>query len=290
MEFAFYRLRLDFEAQTAIHFPVGQAGNVLRGGFGLIFRRLVCTPQCESARTCNLRDRCPYARTFEPSAATGPSGLADRPRPFVFRAAHLDGRIVRPGEPFHFGVNLFQLRDPPIPHFVRAFEELAREGFGPGRGRARLTSAQPDIEPSTVSLDAADTSITRVRVRFVTPTELKSVNHLAGTPDFHTLACRIRDRIGNLSALYGTGPLHMDFAAFGERAARVRMLAGDMAPVHVTRLSTRTGQRHPLDGFVGVAEYAGELSEFVPFLTAAQFSGAGRQTTWGKGEILVESL
>ena len=41
---------------------------------------------------------------------------------------------------------------------------------------------------------------------------------------------------------------------------------------------------------VGVAEYEGELGEFVPFLEAAQWTGVGRQTVWGKGAIRVAVL
>jgi hypothetical protein len=69
----------------------------VRGAFGSIFRKLVCNPSCRDAKTCDVRTTCPYARVFEPQAARGegPSGLADWPRPFVFRASHLDGSSVR---------------------------------------------------------------------------------------------------------------------------------------------------------------------------------------------------
>jgi hypothetical protein len=33
---------------------------------------------------------------------------------------------------------------------------------------------------------------------------------------------------------------------------------------------------------VGVAEYEGESGEFVPILDAAQWTGVGRQTVWGR--------
>jgi hypothetical protein len=38
---------------------------------------------------------------------------------------------------------------------------------------------------------------------------------------------------------------------------------------------------------MGEAQYEGDLAEFVPFLEAAQFTGVGRQTVWGKGQIEV---
>jgi CRISPR/Cas system endoribonuclease Cas6 (RAMP superfamily) len=53
----------------------------------------------------------------------------------------------------------------------------------------------------------------------------------------------------------------------------------------VERRSSRTGQTHSIGGFVGEAEYEGDLAEFVPYLKAAKWVGVGRQTVWGKGEI-----
>lgn len=290
-------------------FPAVVPANILRGAFGTLFRRIACVPGCVDARTCDLRDSCAYARTFEPRASeAGPSGLADWPRPFVFRAAHLDKRIIQPGEQFHFDVNLFQTHEPVIAYFVLTFAQLASEGLGPGRGRAVLQRAEQidagghtaaqlfdgktmcgsqAIEPSVLSLDPPAAAVHRVDVRFITPTELKTARQIAPTPEFGILMSRIRDRLSTLRALYADGPLPIDFAEFGYRAEQIRMTASDLAPVHVMRKSTRTGQTHPLDGFIGTAVYEGPLSEFVPFLRAAQFTGVGRQTTWGKGEIAV---
>jgi hypothetical protein len=36
-----------------------------------------------------------------------------------------------------------------------------------------------------------------------------------------------------------------------------------------------------------VVEYAGELGEFLPWLRAARWTGVGRQTVWGKGDLRV---
>ena len=55
-------------------------------------------------------------------------------------------------------------------------------------------------------------------------------------------------------------------------------------------MSRATGQRHALGGFTGFAEYAGELAEFVPYLEIGRWTGVGRQTVWGKGEIAYETL
>ena len=59
------------------------------------------------------------------------------------------------------------------------------------------------------------------------------------------LASRIRDRLSTLRECYDEGPLAIDFAA------RVRMTRCEIGRVEVERRSSRTGQVHPIGGFVG---------------------------------------
>jgi hypothetical protein len=320
LEFRFYPLRFSFVALEPLSFPAGQSANILRGSFGLIFRRIACRPDCPGARVCETRAECPYARVFEPSAIyPGPSGLADWPRPFVFRAAHLDGCNVRPGEPFHFDLHLFDVQHPSISYFVQAFSELALEGLGRRRGRVSLVAVsqlnldrQPALRlfdgenllhpkgtpPEVLNLSPPPAAVSSATIRFVTPTELKSAqgepvernplksgHESVPAPEFAILAARIRDRISTLGALYGDGPLSLDFRAFGQRAAEVRLTRCELRHVDVQRRSSRTGQIHPIGGFVGEVEYTGDLTEFMPYLRVACWIGVGRQTTWGKGEI-----
>src|ERR1019366_288953 len=139
--------------------------------------------------------------------------------------------------------------------------------------------------PNVVDLSETPERVARLRVRFVTPTELKSGHQVADRPEFGILFGRLRDRISTLRALYGAGPLEIDFRAMGERAAAVRMTRCELRRTEVDRLSSRTGQRHPLAGFVGEAEYEGELGEFLAYLRLGKWVGVGRQTVWGKGEL-----
>jgi hypothetical protein len=240
-------------------------------------------------RDCELRASCAYARIFEPSAVEpGPSGLADWPRPFVLRVSHLAGCAVAAGEPFWFGVNLFELRTPVVEHFERAFAEIGRVGFGRERSRADLVSVE--CAPISISLRPGAVGSCRLRVEFRTPTELKNGQELAAEPEFGILFARARDRVSTLRALYGPGPIEIDFHALGARAAEVKMLRHELQRVKSQRRSSRTGQVHSLGGFIGWAEYEGELGEFIPILEASRWTGVGRQCVWGKGEILPQIL
>jgi hypothetical protein len=274
LEFSFRRVRFHFTALDALALPVGKAANIIRGAFGLALHETA--PEEE------------YARLFHPRATGGPSGFADPPRPFVFRCSHLEGLAAPPGAAFWLDVHFFDTANPGIQRFEAAFAEWRRLGLGVGRARVQLDR----VEASPVSVlplerDAA--SVDGAAVRFLTATELKANGAVTNRPDFPVLFARVRDRVATLRAIYGAGPIEIDFAGMGERASAIRMTGFEIEWEHRERKSGSSGQVHPLGGFTGTARYQGPLAEFLPWLRAAQWTGVGRQTVWGKGELRVIS-
>src|SRR5437764_114644 len=130
LRFEFFRYRFHFRAIDQVHLPHGKSANVVRGAFGNALGEAVPADV--------------YARLFEPGASLGPapSGLADWPRPFVLRVAHLDGLAIQPGDSFFLDAHVFDLHRPALGHFRAAFVRLAEKGLGPGRGRATLERAE----------------------------------------------------------------------------------------------------------------------------------------------------
>ncbi|MGA2117346.1 MAG: CRISPR system precrRNA processing endoribonuclease RAMP protein Cas6 [Bryobacteraceae bacterium] len=289
--FEFYRVRLHLRARGALRFPM-PAANLLRGALGY-----------------RLEDRQQdYARWFRPGAPQGgpaPSGLADWPRPFVLRASHLDGLECHPEKCWNFDVHVFA-REAVWP-LVGALAGAAERGMGRGRVASELLKIEAvdlenggtDFSPGSagdptgpvppISLNLAYTGepAGHVSLRFVTPTELKGQPSTGEEPDFGTLFARLRDRLGNLRAFYGAGPLEVDFRGLGERARSIRLVHARLGWERAQRRSSRTGQVHPLGGFTGEADYEGDLGEFMPWLWAARWVGVGRQTVWGRGDVRV---
>jgi len=194
---------------------------------------------------------------------------------------------------------------------VLAFAQIGHEGLGPGRARAELKAVYQLDEcrspaaqvydgranvmkqpgpPLELNLTPGPGELRRLSVRFMTPTELKGGGQLTEKPDFPVLFARVRDRISTLRALYQSGPLGIDFRAMGRRAAEVQLTRCGVRWRDAVRRSSKTGQAHSIGGFVGEADYEGNLTEFVPFLKAAEWTGVGRHTVWGKGAILVSPV
>lgn len=260
MTFKIFVQRFRFRARGRVSFPAGKAGNVLRGALGKL-----------------LWGSAEFARFFAPKREGGPSGLADPPRPFVFRAAHLDGCAFEADQEFFFDLHIFDLRGGVAETFARVIPELAGSGLG-------VESVAEDCAQVVHCIDlAVGEAAAGVAVRFVTPVELKGM----AEPQipFGVLFARVRDRVGTLSSLYGEGPLDIDFKGMGARADLIRTVKCDVRYSDVSRRSGRTGDVHPIGGFTGVARYAGDLGEFMPYLRAAAWTGVGRHTVWGNGVI-----
>ncbi len=258
----------------SVYFPPGKAGNVLRGALGTTLRS-------------GDMERSDLGRSDlerQPDSVK-PSGLADPPRPFVLRAAHLDGKRFLPGETFSLDVHVFDLRQPLREIFVSAFSEWARIGLGPRRGRVELLGDEDAGTSISINLTAGP-EVSRCSLSFRTPTELKG-NSSHNSMPFGVLFARVRDRISTLRSLYGEGPLPIDFQALADRAGLVRTVDCDLQYQDVPRRSSRTGAVHGIGGVTGRVDYEGDLTEFLPYLRAAGWTGVGRHTVWGNGVIEV---
>jgi hypothetical protein len=96
-----------------------------------------------------------YSRFFAPRAVSGPSGLADPPRAFVIRVLG----------PLEVGLNLFVTREPAIELFTQVMTELGTLSSVSGTERLCLPLCVPNQ------------TVHQLRVRFLTPTEIKGAGH-----------------------------------------------------------------------------------------------------------------
>ncbi len=224
---------LSLPCPRPMRFGAFEAANLIRGQFGKelfqghaeLYRLLFAPPRRE----------------------TGPSGLADPPRPFVLRTRHLDGRGFAAGEELPFRVHLFD---------------------------SSLAQYFPVKELVLVDLGNSEDWLD-LELRFWTPTELRGATPGA----FGALARRLRDRLSTLARLYQGQEYALDYRDFGAAADAVETVEAALVPQRLAR------RGHELRGYTGWARYRGDLGRFVPWLRAGQWAGVGRHTVWGQGEI-----
>ena len=83
MSISLQHLRFHLEAEAPLHMPAYNKGNVIRGGFGSTFRRIVCHGNCREPESCDLRSVCPYTAVFHPFVPEGSEKISKNRAYFV---------------------------------------------------------------------------------------------------------------------------------------------------------------------------------------------------------------
>ena len=315
----FVRYRMRLVPRSPLALPLHGRGAIIRGAFGVALRGLVCHDMTLDCRACPLKAACPYPETFEPTPPPGGDRLStfsDIPRPFVFDLPD-DGKTeYRPGETLEIGLTAIGRASRLVPYFVTTFRKLADDGIGPRRARFELAevvalgpedavAAARSIVPiykqteSLVRVAApavraadlvrhGDAERTRLKLRFVTPMELRDRGQTIGTPELGPLLRRLRDRASSLAAFFGDGPLKVDFRGIGTLADTVKLVENRTLVLEVSRRSTRTGQRHDVGGFVGEATYEGAgIGRLMALVRVGEVVHAGKHAAFGNGRMEV---
>jgi hypothetical protein len=320
VDLSLQRFRFYLEAKAPLRMPAYNKGNVIRGGFGSAFRRMVCHAGCQVAETCELRNVCPYTTVFQPFVPEGSDKISknrDIPRPFVIKPPLETKEIYLSGERLSFDVVLIgKIRDY-LPYFIVTFKELAHMGLGRDRTPLELVSVESLgingdkarvygretnlVQPPREALsweriahsDGHNTTMDdarRITLRFLTPTMLKVDGTVTQKPTFGTIFKRLRDRINALAYFYCGKGLEIDFKALGMEADKICTAQASVRWVQSGRYSRRRQVNHDLSGFVGEITFTGELAPFLPYLRLGGYVHVGKNAVFGNGwyEILSE--
>jgi hypothetical protein len=263
VKFAVWPARLELEAHDHLELPCGAESNLFRGALGAAIRSMCGCEECSGGS-----GQCIYRRYFKPQWQEGPSGYRDAPRPFVLRVRSLT--LVE--------LVFFEL-EPPWELFEQAFALAAKRV---GTRLVRLEIASKLCLPVT-----GEPACGNLRLEFVTPIEVKDAGTVMGEPQFAPLIRRLAERVQALGTLYQRWPAEWDLRCAMEEAENVKLVNWDWARSEAVRRSSSNGHVHSIGGFTGWAEYVGPVGKFGPLLEIGSWTGVGRQTVWGKGEIRV---
>jgi len=140
-DFSLHQFRFHLEPKATLHMPAHNKGNVIRGGFGSTFRRIVCHANCRDPENCELRNVCPYTAVFQPFVPEGSEKISknrDIPRPFVIKPPLETKETYLPGERLSFDLVLVGKIKDYLPYFIVTFKELSQAGLGRNRAPVEL--------------------------------------------------------------------------------------------------------------------------------------------------------
>lgn len=291
-------------------------GAVLRGGFGITFKRLVCSePDPHACTPCRRRNACPYGYVFETSPPENSQvlrTLSDVPTPFVLEPP-LDRRThYGPGDELEFRLVLVGRGIDYLPYFFVVIEELGRMGLGADRARYRMERVER-VDPysgeretlfsgadgllvtggrclsyADVAAHAAGLAADRMTLHFETPTRIKHQDRFVTQPEFQVLVRALLRRLSSLLYFHCIQLWQPDFGQLIAEAKAVDLSVAQVDWVDWERYSTRQRQHITLSGFVGQVAYTGHLELFRQLLAVGELIHVGKGTVFGLGRYRLQ--
>lgn len=222
------------------------------------------------------------------------------------------------GDQVVFGMTLLGRAVDHLPYLVFAIHEMTQRGMGKGRARFAISDvawlepsgarriiysgdtqrleAPPDaavdlselIALRMERLAAAGAEGETVKLRFLTPTRIKTRNELQPRPDFALLTRSLLRRASMLMQTHGQRRLDLDFGGIVARAATIGSQTAALRWWDWGRYSGRQQTRMRMGGFVGEIVYdGGKIAEFLPLLAAGELLRVGNGTSFGLGKFTV---
>ncbi len=313
MILTYQRFSLTLTASTEIALPRYQ-GSTFRGGFGTVFRRIVCALRNQECERCILRSSCVYAWVFETAPHEGVSVMGmgkyrTIPHPFVIEPPE-DGRTrYRPGDTITFGLVLVGRATRYVPYFLYTFEELGKTGIGAGRGTYRLTDVTLHTSSGGLSVYSGEDRVIRqgetaavelpgtvadgdggedaVTVTFLTPARIMHERRLTSRLPFSVLAANLLRRLSLLAHCHCDQQPDVPVGELLERSRAVETAKESLSWCDWERYSTRQATRMKLGGVTGTVTYRGAIAPFLPFLRAGEILHVGKGTTFGLGKYRI---
>ena len=305
------------QPETELVLP-GYKGGAFRGGFGYVFKSIVCPTHDTDCIHKRLRERCIYSEVFE--TPVPPDSVVMRkytraPHPFVLTPPLENRSRFGAEQELRLELVLMGQAIPWLAYFICTLEELGRRGVGLQRSRYRVmraenmsernggsSAAETPVydgvqrkvigEPRVIAVDSftkGPPNPRAVTLRFLTPLRMVSNGELASELPFVTLFRNLLRRLA-LLAYFHCGQA-ADVAAMREliqAAESVKVRESSLRWRDWQRYSTRQQTRMKLGGLEGQITYEGDLAPFAPFLRAGHLTHAGKGTSFGLGKYALE--
>ncbi len=313
------RVQFVLKVTSPIAFP-RFPGFAWRGAFGTVFRRLVCAqPRLSGCQDCFLKANCAYCVAFNPVNPDNSPYFTKNDqltRPFLFFLQE-DRAQYEAGEEMNLLLTLVGRAVGYFPYFFLVLSELGELGVGKrdeqgARGTYRIKGVteltgsgsrvlypagvrESFLPPQPQSLSSlvspfAPAPTGALRVQYLTPLRVKWQKKLCREIPFHVLFRNVLRRLSGLYFFSLQEPWRLDYRGWIERAQTVETADASLSWVEFSRYSTRQQEKMILGGVTGWADYRGPALEAChPFLQAAEVLAVGKGTSFGFGQIRLET-
>lgn len=306
-----HHIRLTCEVETTVHFGV-YAGAQWRGALWEALQSFACTDPSQQGRPEHSW-HCPMcfvlALEAESSRGVNPARpLIIRP-PLAVRAT--EESIFELGESFTVDLILVDRALSVFPYLLQAVRRMGHQGIGFGRGRFLLRQADaynpltrhcstlyeagqraarmPDqpVNREQVAAFAASLPTDRLRLHFLTPTQLVHEGKLLSRPQPDVLIMRVLERLQALEYHYGfSTPENIwkeRHETLSHDAKQILVRRDETRWVRAFSRSRRANRAQDVSGFVGSVFLEGNIQSLQSWLVWGSLVNVGKNAIKGNG-------
>jgi len=312
--FKFAKFRFYLQPRDKIHLPYFE-GSTLRGGFGHIFKEVVCISKERDCSRCILKGKCAYSYVFETICTDSVSvsyHSIKYPHPFVIEPLSEGKHEYSPNNEIVFNLVLVGKGIDYLPYFLFVYNELGARGLGRNRGKYTLRKVESVLNDkfgSTVTIYTSESatlldtyeirtfaeieqnigysSCKSVSLQFMSPTRIVYRGELTIDIDFEIFIRNLLRRTAMLSELHCGQKLNLDFKRLLEKAKRAKTTERNLFWREMERYSSRQREKMKLGGFVGNITFKGDLGEFISFIKLGEYIHLGKATSFGLGKYRI---
>ena len=286
-------------------------GAVIRGGFGVAFRKIVCIQPRKECAECSVRSKCPYAYIFETEAVIDNSMIPlnrKAPHPFVIEPPEENETEYNQGDKIVFHVVLIGKALDYLPYFIYTFERLGNMGIGKerakfdligvwtaqGKNKKKIYDGESKILNRGFNVSALSPNkkekLEKVNIELITPTRIKHNSKLLTELPFTILVRSLIRRIHFLDLFHGSGKGIENYKELVDKSEKIAVSSSDLHWMDWERYSSRQKVKMKLGGIVGNVSYKGDLSLFLPYLRFGEIVHIGKGTSFGLGRYEINGL
>lgn len=283
-------------------------GSMIRGAFGIAFRKVCCPFPDKNCKECLLKSKCVYSYVFEtprPDNSKIMRLYENVPHPFIIEPP-LDTKTRYDSEDsLSFNLILLGKAIDFLPYFIYSFEQMAKKGLGKGRGKLELLSVnqgrniiydgasknlKSGVKEKELKIQKSRKTVSLLKLNFLTPLRIVYQGNIAQNLDFHILIRSLLRRVGLLSYFHSDQPFEIDFQGLINKAMKIKTKSVNFQSLDWTRYSSRQDQLIKMDGLVGEVTYFGNLTQFIPYLMIGEKIHIGKGTAFGLGKYKMEVI
>ncbi len=283
-------------------------GSDIRGRFGKILRETTCNNKGTNCSECLLNQFCLYTETMRPDLYSGQAGYSGFvPPPVVIRPPDPPKPKYEEGEILELDLILFGNINKRLPAFIFTFRRMGQTGIGEWhqgkrngftlqevryRGECLYSEGWKTItEP--VEYDTLDLVDDRqgndcpmdLKVHFLTPLRVKSMNRLSDSLSFKLLVRCLLRRYSSLMSAYGKGDPPLDYQGLISDAENIETVNSSLKWSELSRYSYKQKKRMSMGGIAGSIVYRGDIAKYLPLIQFCSRTHLGKQTFFGLGRM-----